>query len=46
MNLKMVQFMWANGKMEKDMVVVNNTGVIIVYMRAIGKITWPMARVD
>jgi hypothetical protein len=35
-----------NGKMVRDMAVVNNIGQMVHFMKVIGIITWQMVRVD
>ena len=45
-NFKMAQFMRANGKMAKGMVEGNNSGLMVLIMKARGGATWRMEKVD
>lgn len=46
MNLKMGQFMQDNGNKALDMVEVNNIGMMVHFMKDIGKIIWLMVEED
>jgi len=46
MNLKMVQFILDNGNLDLDTEKENNYGKTEVFMKDIGKETWPMVKED
>lgn len=46
MNSKMVLFILDNGNKELDMVEENNIGTMVLFMKDIGKVIWPMEKVD
>lgn len=46
MNLKMEQYIKDSGKLVSDMVEENNTGMMVLSMKDIGKIIWLVEKVD